>query len=201
MNLFINGVIIGFSIAAPVGPIGILCIRRTLNQGKRFGLISGLGAATADAVYGGIAALGLSLLPSFLLDQHNWIQLFGGLFLCYLGFMSAKSSSPSEINQNPIAKGLLWAYLSTFLLTITNPLTILSFIAIFTSLGFVQESDSLSAPLLVIGVFLGSACWWLLLSSFIGIFRHMISKRIMHWINLSSGLILIMYGVYAIWSK
>jgi threonine/homoserine/homoserine lactone efflux protein len=201
MNLFINGVIIGFSIAAPVGPIGILCIRRTLNQGKSFGLISGLGAATADAVYGGVAALGLSLLSSFLVSQHNWIQLFGGLFLCYLGFMSAKSSSPVKIDQNPKAKGLFWAYLSTFLLTITNPLTILSFIAIFTGLGFVQESDGLSAPLLVIGVFLGSACWWLLLSSFIGIFRHMISKRIMHWINIGSGLILIIYGVYAIWNK
>jgi threonine/homoserine/homoserine lactone efflux protein len=198
MYLFINGIIIGFSIAAPVGPIGILCIRRTLNQGKRFGLISGLGAATADAVYGGVAALGLSLLSSFLVDQHFWIQLLGGLFLCYLGFTSARSISPVESDQNPNARGMFWAYITTFLLTITNPLTILSFIAIFTSLGYVQESSGTSAPLLIIGVFLGSACWWLLLSSFIGIFRHMISKRIMLWINISSGFVLILYGAYSI---
>jgi threonine/homoserine/homoserine lactone efflux protein len=161
-------------------------------------LISGLGAATADAVYGGVAALGLSLLSQFLVEQHFWIQLFGGLFLCYLGFTSAKSTSPVESDQNPKAKGLIWAYVTTFLLTITNPLTILSFIAIFTSLGYVQGSGDTSAPLMIIGVFLGSACWWLLLSSFIGAFRHMISKKMMLWINISSGIVLILFGVYSI---
>jgi threonine/homoserine/homoserine lactone efflux protein len=198
MYLFVNGIIIGFSIAAPVGPIGILCIRRTFNQGKRFGLISGLGAATADAVYGGVAAFGLSFLSSFLVDQHLWIQLLGGLFLCYLGFTSARSTSPVESGQNPNAKGLFWAYITTFLLTITNPLTILSFVAIFTSLGYVQESGDKSALILIVGIFLGSACWWLFLSSFIGFFRHMISKRSILWINIGSGLVLILYGVYSI---
>jgi threonine/homoserine/homoserine lactone efflux protein len=111
---------------------------------------------------------------------------------------SARSISPVESDQNPNARGMFWAYITTFLLTITNPLTILSFIAIFTSLGYVQESSGTSAPLLIIGVFLGSACWWLLLSSFIGIFRHMINKRKMLWINISSGFVLILYGVYSI---
>jgi threonine/homoserine/homoserine lactone efflux protein len=156
---FYKGLVIGFSIAAPVGPIGILCIKRTLTLGRWVGLASGLGAATADAIYGFIAAFGLTFISNFLIQQQTWLRLIGGAFLCYLGiktFISqpAVSSAPSS------HLSILNAYGSTFFLTLTNPLTILSFAAIFAGLGLVNaNSDYLSASITVLGVFLGSACW------------------------------------------
>src|SRR5690242_12963975 len=136
-GMLLRGLIIGFSIAAPVGPIGVLCIRRTLAQGRAVGLASGLGAATADAVYGAVAGFGLAVLPSFLVSQGAWLRLFGGLFLCWLGYQTFRATPAS--NEAPAGEpearsgkpGLFGAYVSTFLLTITNPATILSFTAIF----------------------------------------------------------------------
>jgi threonine/homoserine/homoserine lactone efflux protein len=128
--LFTTGMILGFSIAAPVGPIGVLCMRRTLAEGRHYGFISGLGAAAADAVYGAIAAFGLTLISSVLIDQQGWLRLIGGLFLCYLGmrtFFSKVSEQAADVK-----RGSLWAaFGSTFFLTLTNPMTILSFAAIF----------------------------------------------------------------------
>ena len=161
---FYKGLIIGFSIAAPVGPIGILCIRRTLSSGRVVGLLSGMGAATADALYGSVAAFGLTFISTFLLEQQIWLRLIGGAFLCYLGIktiLSHPSSSPFSANQT----GLLSAYGSTFLLTLTNPLTILSFAAIFAGFGVVNAGGNYSnAAITVLGVFLGSSCWWVILS-------------------------------------
>jgi threonine/homoserine/homoserine lactone efflux protein len=160
-SLFFRGLVIGFSIAAPVGPIGVLCIRRTLADGQVSGLVSGLGAATADAFYGCVAGFGLTFISSLLIDQQMWLRLFGGLFLLYLGIKTLLSK-PAEKEANIKQSGLFSSYLSTFLLTITNPLTILSFAAIFAGLGLATATGSYSAALiLVLGVFLGSAAWWL----------------------------------------
>ena len=197
-SLFVKGLIIGFSIAAPVGPIGILCIQRTLSDGTVQGVVTGLGAATADAIYGCIAAFGLTLISDFLVDQSLWFRLIGGFFLCYLGIHAffRKPSSQRIFVANSTA---LSAYGTTFFLTLTNPMTILFFAGIFAGLGVVSESvHYASAVLMVIGVFLGSAAWWLLLSGLTGIFRHKTSDGKLALVNKMSGVIILAFGVVAL---
>jgi len=192
--VFLKGLIIGFSIAAPVGPIGLLVIRRTLAEGRVVGLLSGLGAASADAVYGLIAGLGLSVIIHFLLGQQVWLQLLGGLFLCYLGAKTAFSTA-SENPAKVQSKHFFGAYLSVFFLTLTNPVTILSFIAIFAGLGLTQ-SQATSTFTLVLGVFLGSGLWWLILSFLVGFFKEFLKTQALSWINRISGIIIFLYGAY-----
>ena len=197
-GLFLKGFAIGFSIAAPVGPIGILCIQRTLSGGNVQGLVTGLGAATADALYGFIAAFGLTFISNFLVDQSNWFRIIGGLFLCYLGIQAflrkAQKQTVSVSNSSNLS-----AYGTTFFLTLTNPMTILFFAGIFAGLGIVSESiHYASAGLMVIGVFLGSGAWWLILSGATGIFRNKISAGKLALVNKFSGLIILAFGIVAI---
>lgn len=196
--IFVRGVVIGFAIAAPVGPIGLLCIQRTLNQGRIVGLVSGLGAATADAVYGFIAAFGLTLVSSFLVEQRVWLGLVGGLFLCYLGvrtFIAPPAQQAAQARQ-----GSLWnAYGSTFLLTLTNPMTILSFVAIFAGAGLANsDGGNAAAALMVLGVFTGSAAWWLLLSEIVSLLRGRFNATALIWVNRIAGAIIVGFGVYAL---
>jgi len=196
--LFFRGLLIGFSIAAPVGPIGVLCIRRTLSVGRLAGLVSGLGAATADALYGCVAGFGLTMISGALIEQKLWLQLFGGLFLLYLGIKTL-FSKPAEQAAKVSGSGLLGAYASTFLLTVTNPLTILSFAAIFAALGLANTRGSYgSALVLVLGVFLGSAAWWLLLTGGVGLFRDKFNTQGLLWVNRISGMIITIFGVAAL---
>jgi len=198
IHFLLKGLLIGFSIAAPVGPIGVLCIRRTLADGRLSGLLSGLGAASADAVYGCVAGFGLTIISNFLVSQQNWIRLVGGLFLCYLGIKTLLAKPAQEATQIK-KKGLLGAYASTFVLTLTNPMTILSFAAIFAGLGLASSGgDYSSAAVLVLGVFCGSAAWWLLLSGVVGLLREKFNYKIMLWVNRVSGVIVTGFGVYAL---
>lgn len=197
--LFLRGLIIGFSIAAPVGPIGVLCIRRTLAEGRRYGLASGLGAATADAFYGSVAALGLTIVSSFLIGQQGWLRLVGGGYLCYLGVKTFRAK-PSKDAAETSGKGLLGAYTSTLFLTLTNPVTILSFAAIFAGLGAGAASGQVSGGLiLVAGVFLGSATWWLILVTFTSIFRSRLNTVGLAWVNRISGTIILSFGVLVLY--
>lgn len=198
LALLFRGLLIGFSIAAPVGPIGVLCIRRTLADGRLSGLVSGLGAATADMLYGCVAGFGLTFISGFLVGQQLWLRLFGGLFLLYLGIKTLLSK-PSEQAAKAEGSGLLGAYFSTFLLTATNPLTILSFVAIFAGLGLANTNGSYaSALVLVLGVFLGSAAWWLLLTGGVGLFRAKFNTQGLLWVNRISGVIITVFGVVAL---
>ena len=197
VGLFLEGIIIGFAIAAPVGPIGVLCIRRTLAEGRASGFVSGLGAATADAVYGAIAAFGLTLITDFLLGGASWLRLVGGAFLLFLG-VKTFLARPAERAAEARGAGLPGAYASTFFLTLTNPTTILSFAAIFAGLGVTGANDALSAALLVLGVFLGSAAWWLVLSGGTGLFRPKLSAGGLRWVNRVSGTIIAAFGVLAL---
>ena len=198
LSLFLRGLVIGFSIAAPVGPIGVLCIRRTLAEGQMYGLVSGLGAATADAVYGCVAAFGLTIISAFLIGHKLWLSLIGGLFLLYLGIKTLLSK-PAEDAAKAEGKGLLGSYVSTFLLTLTNPMTILSFVAIFAALGLGSTNGSYaSALILVLGVFSGSAMWWLLLSGGVGLFRNKFNARGLLWVNRLSGAVITVFGVIAL---
>jgi threonine/homoserine/homoserine lactone efflux protein len=197
IEIFIKGLIVGLSIAVPVGPIGVLCIRRTLARGRIIGLLSGLGAATADALYGGIAGFGLTILSNFLIGQKLWLHLIGGALLCLLG-VKTFLSRPAE--QGTYAEGSsLWnAYLSTFFLTLTNPMTLLFFVAVFAGLGIGSESHHyVAAGILVSGVFIGSAMWWLVLIGFTGILQGLFNFKRLQWLNRISGLIIIGFGLYA----
>ncbi len=198
INLLLRGIIIGFSIAAPVGPIGVLCIRRTLAEGRLSGFVSGLGAATADAIYGCIAGFGLTFISDLLIGQQSWIQLIGGLFLCYLG-VKTLLARPSEQAASAQGSGLLGAYGSILFLTLTNPMTILSFVAIFAGLGIADTGgDYGSALVLVMGVFTGSGLWWLLLSGIASVFRTRFDARALRWVNRISGIIILTFGVVAL---
>ncbi len=196
----LRGILIGFSIAAPVGPIGVLCIRRTLAEGRATGFVSGLGAATADAIYGCIAGFGLTLVTRFLMDQQVWLRLFGGAFLCYLGLKTVLSR-PAKQAASAKGSGLAGAYGSTFLLTLTNPMTILSFAAVFAGLGLASAGGSYaSAGILVLGVFTGSALWWLMLSGGVSLLRSKFDARGLEWVNRISGVIITGFGVVALLS-
>jgi len=197
MELFFlfKGLAIGFSIAAPVGPIGILCIRRTMIQGRAMGLFSGLGAATADVLYGCVAGFGLTFVATFLISQQFWLKLVGGLFLCYLGVKTILAH-PSTQAASGKGNSIAGAYASTFLLTLTNPATILSFAAIFAGLGLAGTAGNYAAAsVLVSGVFLGSALWWLVLSGGVSLFRTRFDSRRLRWINRISGIMIGGFGL------
>ena len=187
--------ILGFSIAAPVGPIGLLCIRKTLKNGRLAGFVSGLGAATADCFYGYIAAFGLVTVSSFLIKYELLIKIVGAFFLFYLAIKIFTAKQGRISQETTSSTGLTAAFFSTFFLTITNPATIISFIAAFAVFGIGTTGDLTAARLIVVGVFLGSVIWWLILSLFVGIFRNYISHKGMFWINRLSGITMIFLGL------
>ena len=200
ISFLLRGLIIGFSIAAPVGPIGVLCIRRTLAEGRASGLFSGLGAATADAVYGCIAGFGVTFISDLLISQQVWLRLIGGCFLCYLGIKTFLSK-PAEQAASAKGKGLVSSYVSTFFLTITNPMTILSFAAIFAGLGVGGAGGNyVSAAILVLGVFVGSTLWWFILSYCVTVFRTKFNPNRLRWVNRISGIIIAGFGLIALLS-
>ena len=200
ISFLLKGIIIGFSIAAPVGPIGVLCIHRTLAQGRLCGLVSGLGAATADAIYGCIAGFGLTFISSVFISQQMWFCLVGGAFLCYLGVKNFLIR-PAEQATSAKGNGLIGTYASTFFLTLTNPVTILSFAAIFSGLGVTSASGGYASVLaLVLGVFFGSALWWFILSSSVSTFRAKFNPHKLQWVNKISGIIIAGFGLIALLS-
>jgi threonine/homoserine/homoserine lactone efflux protein len=196
-SFFLRGFIIGLSVAAVIGPMSILCMQRTLSKGHLYGMVSGLGVATADAVYGSVAAFGLTVIAGVLVSQLGWLRMIGGLFLVYLGIKTALSK-PAERAAAAHANNYGAAYISTFLLTLTNPLTILSFAAIFAGLGVGGEGTGKSyhtAALVVGGVFSGSALWWCLLTSGISLLRQKFTSRWLLWVNRISGAVLTLFGI------
>ena len=200
LGLLAQGVVLGFSIAAPVGPIGVLCIRRTLQNGFKSGLASGLGAASADAVYGAIAAAGLTLAADFLANQQIWLGMVGGAFLLFLGVRTFRSPPPEADRGETGANKLGGDYLSTFLLTLSNPITILSFTALFGGLSAQGGAASPgSAYLLVLGVFTGSALWWLTLATGVSLFRSRFSQGMMRWVNRIAGAVIFVFGLVMVW--
>jgi len=195
-QVLLQGLLLGISIAAPVGPVALLCIRRTLERGFMSGLVSGLGAAMADVVYGGIAAAGLTLAANFLVGQQFWLRLLGGGFLVCLGISTfrSRSTEAAQVRENG---NLAHDFFSTLALTASNPLTIFAFIAIFGGFG-VQAGSAyrVHAFLLVLGVFLGSALWWLGLSTLVNLLRQRMTPMLITAINHTAALAIIIYGLY-----
>ena len=190
--LFARGLILGLSIAAVVGPIALLCLRRSLASGFALGFVSGMGAATADATYAAVASFGVSALAAVLVEQRVWLRLVGGIFLLYLGLRTLRTppATSSAETTNPGLR-LAGAYSSTLALTLSNPMTIMSFAAIFASIG----AGSLD---LVIGVFLGSAAWWLILAGAASRLRTAFTQERMQLVNYASGALIVAFGVQSL---
>jgi threonine/homoserine/homoserine lactone efflux protein len=203
LPLFARGAVLGFSVAAVVGPIALLCIRRTLSAGFGVGFVSGLGAATADASYAAVAGFGISAVAAVLVDQRVWLRLIGGIFLVYLALRTVRAAPAERLlsaDATASAVHMAGAYSSTLALTLSNPLTILSFAGIFAGLGLgsLGASSTASAVDLVVGVFVGSAAWWLLLASLIARLRSRVTPRWLRRVNVASGLIILGFGVQSL---
>ena len=200
-EFLIKGIVIGFSIAAPVGPIGILTIGRSLAHGPLAGLATGLGAATADAIYGCVAGFGLTVISAMLFSFQTWLLLAGGLFLCGLGLATLGKKPPAQLEKksDPIFRGYALAYLSALFLTLTNPVTIMAFMAIFAGLGLgVATGKVAEAVSLVMGVFLGSCLWWFILTFGVGQLKQKLTARRQGVINRASGMVLLAFGAWAL---
>jgi threonine/homoserine/homoserine lactone efflux protein len=192
--LLLQGIVIGFVVAVPVGPIGVLCIHRALSMGPVLGLFSGFGVASGDALAAGIAAVGITLVSSFLVAHQISIRFFGGLFLCYVGYRIYKTTPSREPPPGKI-NGHFGAYATMFLITLSNPATILSFFAIYAGWGVESLSGHyFSAAILASGVLIGSALWWIALFIGLTIFHHKFSLELLGWIHRVSGALIAGFG-------
>ncbi|MBW1714135.1 MAG: LysE family transporter, partial [Deltaproteobacteria bacterium] len=183
LELLVKGMLIGLGIAAPVGPVGLLCLHRILTKGPGSGLASGLGVAGADALYASLAAFGVSVVTGLLVGHRFWLRLGGGLFLCGLGLKIFLTRQAGRRDNQAGDRSLVKDFFSAFFVTLSNPMTILAFSAIFAGLGLIRDQ----AGLMVLGVFLGSFLWWALLSGAGWIFRERVDLTAKKWFNRLSG--------------
>jgi threonine/homoserine/homoserine lactone efflux protein len=199
LPLPVRGLVIGFTIAAAVGPITLLVIRRTIDHGGIFGFASGLGVASADATYGGIAAFGLTALTSVLVSAHTLLGIVGGAIIVLIGARTilSRPSGPARDAERP---GLAGAFASIYALTMTNPLTIVLFAGVFAGIGLAAGATFLDAALLTLAVWAGSTLWWVVLCSVVAWVRGRVSPTALLWVNRISGAALVVFGVVAVWS-
>lgn len=197
-TLIVRGFVLGFTIAAAVGPISLLCIRRTLAEGRLVGLVSGLGVATADATYGAIAAFGLTAITDLLVDGRRVLGVVGGAFLLWLAWRTFRAVPAEAVAPDSSAgRGLPGAYLSTLGLTLTNPMTIVSFGALFVGLG-ITGGNATGAARLTVGVFLGSTAWWVVLVAAVGALRTRLTPSGLRRVNMASGLLIGAFALVAL---
>ena len=199
--LFAKGVIAGFVIAAPVGPVGIMVAQRTLAKGILAGLIAGAGGAIADTIFGAIAAFGITFVSVFLSQIEQWLRLGGGILLLLLGSLTLIKEIKADANPRMSVSRSLGDFASTFTLTITNPATIASLVVVFPALGaIVPEGDLGRAWTLILGVFAGSTLWWLILATLTSLFRTRLNDKRMQMINRISGMVIIFFGILVLLS-
>ncbi len=194
-GMLLKGLIAGFVAAVPIGPVGTLCIKRSLTHGRLSGLCTGLGVATADTVYGSIAAFGLATISDFLIGHKVWMQAAGAVFLLYIGikiFFERPEANPSG---NSDGTTLAKDYLSALVITLTNPVTILLLAVIFAGLGLGGAMDYWAASLLVLGVFWGSVIWWVILSNFAAAFKRTFTENRLVWVNRVTGIIIVLFAL------
>lgn len=210
--ILIQGLIFGFFLALPVGPVGVLCVQRTLAEGRLHGLLSGLGAAVGDALFGAIAAFGVSAVKDWLEAHQDDLRIVGGIVLLVLAARTVFGSgrkradkpvkrSDNENENRVVTQSLVKDFASTFMLAVTNPITLIAFAGLLATLGITDAGASVgNASLLVAGVFLGSAGWWLAVSTTAGVFRPFVDGTYQIWMNRVSAGILFIFGVYALLS-
>jgi len=194
---FIKGLIIGFAMAVPIGPVGIMCIRKTLAEGHSRGLIIGIGAATADSLYGSMAAFGLTFISDAITAHQFWLRLVGGGVLLFLGIRTFYAQ-PKDPKIRFESTGVLRSYIYAFFLVITNPVTIFAFIAVFAAFGLGQTLNIFSASVLVVGVFSGSCLWFITLSYIAKFFRNKLDKEGFRWVNRIAGVLILISGLIAL---
>jgi threonine/homoserine/homoserine lactone efflux protein len=193
---FLKGLIIGFAMAVPIGPIGIMCIRKTLAEGHSRGLIIGLGGAAADSLYGSIAAFGLTFVSDMISREQIWVRLVGGGILLFLGVRTFIARARSQII--PFAgKGLLGSFITSFILALTNPVTVFAFLAVFAAFGLGHQITVISACFLVLGICVGSLLWFLTLGFVATFFRKKLNRGGLRWVNRVAGVLLILSGLAA----
>lgn len=195
LTFFLKGIVVGIVIAVPVGPVGVLCVQRTIFEGRLFGFVSGLGAATADTVFGIVAGFGLTVVSDWLLGWQPWLRAGGGLFLIWIGLRAILHPPVGRERPERNAENLFGAYATTFVLTISNPVTILAFLGVFAAVGFSGHEATLGrAAMLVAGVLAGSLLWWLGLCLVAGLMRKRFRPAHLLWLSRASGAILTLSG-------
>ncbi|HEY3195506.1 MAG TPA: LysE family transporter [Candidatus Dormibacteraeota bacterium] len=200
-SLLLRGFALGFAIAASPGPIFFLCLRRTLIRGWRHGLVSGFGVATADGFYAALAAFGVGAITSVLVGQQRWLALGGGAVLIAIGVKTTFERRPAaDVAAAANGAGLVWDYLSTLGLTITNPSTIISFAALVAALGIGLQGGYLPPGLVVVGVFLGSATWWCVLAALAAGLRARMTAQMVRGISVISAIAIASLGLLALLS-
>jgi threonine/homoserine/homoserine lactone efflux protein len=193
LELLLRGLIAGLVIAAPVGPVNVLCMHRTILKGWKSGVISGLGAASADGLYGAVAGFSIRFIINFLERELFWIRLVGGILLVAIGaayFFKNPGSFESGADESATSN-----FRSTFLLTLTNPTTVLSFLAVLAALGMAQHRQWWLTSFLVAGIFCGSMLWWVVLAGIVNRFRGSVNDRGLRWMNRIAGLAIGAFGV------
>lgn len=196
--IIIKGISIGIAVSAPLGPIGVLCIQRTMNKGFMSGFISGAGAAAADIVYAIIAGFSITLIKDFLLDNQMPIRIIGGLFLIFIG-VKIFMSNPAKQIRKLRAKGNRYFtdFATSFLVTVSNPITIIAFGALFAGFNTVEQgTGTVDIIALIISVFIGALVWWLCLITIVSIFRKKIRLRNLLWINRITGALIVAFAIF-----
>jgi threonine/homoserine/homoserine lactone efflux protein len=199
LGVLLRGIVLGFAIAAPVGPIGLMCIRRTLQHGPAMGMATGLGAAVADTFYGAVAAFGLQAVIDWMAGHESLFRLFGGIFMLAValkGMLAARPRPRTDGRPDPV--GMAANFATGFVLTMGNPLTIMAFVAVFAAFGLGGQLGRFDAATLVAGVFVGAAAWWLLLNSGVAVMRHRITDRWFAAVNRIAAALLAACGLYAL---
>lgn len=200
-SIFLKGLVVGFLIAAPVGPVNVMCVRRTIMHGRLVGLVSGLGAAAADTIFGAIAAFGLSFVYELLMTERFWLGIAGGALLMVMGVRTLFAEPPRP-SDTPDPPNLLGDFTSTLVLTLTNPVTIVSFLAAFTAVGVAAdpgEPIGLDDWILLLGVFLGASTWWLFITAAVALFHGRIPLTMLRWTNRIAGVVILAFAVGVLW--
>ncbi len=202
IEFLIKGLVIGFLASVPLGPVGVLCIQRTINKGRLSGMFSGMGAATVDAFFALVAALGLTYIINFIEEQQFYIQLIGGVILIIIGARIFYANPIKQIRRHRRRKNkLIEDYFSVLFLTLSNPVAIFLFVAAFAGIGIVTSKDnSLKSSFIVGGVFFGAMFWWLILTFFVDLFRKRFRLKQLWWINKIAGIIVLIFGIAAMLS-
>jgi threonine/homoserine/homoserine lactone efflux protein len=201
--LFLNGILIGLMVSIPMGPIGMLCIQRTLNKGRKAGFISGLGAAAADSIYSTIAGFGISIIISFIKEKIVYFQIVGGIIIIILGINIFYTNPARQLRlQRSNHNKLYEDFLSVFFLTVSNPMPFFFFLALFAGLNIAGNSplDFFRISMMVFGIFVGSVLWWFILSTLVSLFRHRFRLKSLWWMNKIAGIITFFIGIAAILS-
>ncbi|RJF94624.1 LysE family translocator [Oleomonas cavernae] len=197
LELFVRALVVGYVVAAPVGPVNLVCIHRTLHMGRMNGFMAGVGGALADGLFAVVAAFGLTAVSNWMLSHDGWMRLFGGIFLVILGLRTF-FTEPHDRSMKADEGSVPHAMAGTFLLTVTNPITILGFATVFASTGLASDGSYSNAAITVAGVFGGSVAWWLTLSLLVGLLRGKLETRGLKLINQISGVAIVGFGIWAL---